>query len=330
MRAIPWHSPRVSTPLPHRPWWRDDVTLVWRTDSSVCVGDGERRIVVTDVDHALISWLLSLRGQWTLIEALEQAEARGVGRRHPRRLLRAVATTGGLDDASVASDAWRDADTALRDRLDVERAAARHTHGSAQDAAAALDRRLRARITISGDGPVADAVAATLTASGIGRLMSTDAVRSTSIKGRRRAGAVACQVLCDSAHMEAAVDAESLALDVPHLPVSVHGARATVGPLVLPGRTSCLRCRDLHRADADSQWSRVAVQLQKGPRPVQPTALVQWAAAWASVQVLELVDLGAASVSAAGTEWTLTLPRGDIASATRPWHPLCGCRWWAA
>ena len=120
--------------LPHRPWWRDDVTLAWRTDSSVVVGDGVRRVQVGDVHHELIRWLLSLQGQWTLDEALEQAEARGLGRAQPRRLLRSIAGTGGLDDASVAAPLWREAGKDLRDRLAVERSAVRHAYGQAQRA----------------------------------------------------------------------------------------------------------------------------------------------------------------------------------------------------
>ncbi len=193
-----------------------------------------------------------------------------------------------------------------------------------------MANRLGAGVAIAGGGPVADAVAATLTASGIGRIITAPPVRSTSLKGRSRARRIACQILCDSPHAESAVDTESLALDVPHLPISVHGAQASIGPLVLPGRTGCLRCRDLHRADADRHWSRVAVQLEQGPRAVAPAALVQAAAAWGALQVLTLIDEGPGGVTSGGIEWTLTLPNVDVRSTKRPHHPLCGCRWWAA
>ena len=48
---------------------------------------------------------------------------------------------------------------------------------------------------------------------------------------------------------------------VPHLVATVRGETGVVGPLVVPGRTSCLRCADLHRRDADPRWPRLAVQL---------------------------------------------------------------------
>ncbi len=320
----------MSSSLPHRPWWRDDVTLAWRTDSSVVVGDGVRRVQVNDVHHELIAWLLTLQGQWTLDEALARAEAQGLGRAQPRRLLRSIAGTGGLDDASVAAPVWRDAGNDLRDRLAVERSAIRHAYGQAQRADDVMASRLSARVAIAGSGPVAEAVGALLTASGVGGIVSAQTVRSTSLKGRRIARRIDCQILCELPHAESTVDTESLALDVPHLPISVHGAQASVGPLVLPGRTGCLRCRDLHRVDADRHWSRVAVQLEQGLRTVASAALVQAAAAWGVLHVLTLIDVGPADVTSGGIEWTLTMPHADMTSTTRPQHPLCGCRWWAA
>ena len=41
---------------------------------------------------------------------------------------------------------------------------------------------------------------------------------------------------------------------VPHLVATVRGQTGIVGPLVVPGVTSCLRCADLHRRDADPRW----------------------------------------------------------------------------
>ncbi len=43
-----------------------------------------------------------------------------------------------------------------------------------------------------------------------------------------------------------------------HLQVWAGPARAVVGPLVLPGRSTCLHCADLHRADADPHAATVA------------------------------------------------------------------------
>lgn len=52
-----------------------------------------------------------------------------------------------------------------------------------------------------------------------------------------------------------------LRADTPHLPVAVETGRVTVGPLVLPGITPCLACRDVEDAARDEAWPLVHSQL---------------------------------------------------------------------
>jgi bacteriocin biosynthesis cyclodehydratase domain-containing protein len=52
------------------------------------------------------------------------------------------------------------------------------------------------------------------------------------------------------------------AVGVAHLPVRVRDGVGLVGPLVIPGVTSCLECADLHRSDRDAAWPAVAAQLR--------------------------------------------------------------------
>ena len=49
---------------------------------------------------------------------------------------------------------------------------------------------------------------------------------------------------------------------VAHLPVRVRDGTGLVGPLVIPGVTSCLSCADLHRSERDAAWPAVAAQLR--------------------------------------------------------------------
>lgn len=316
--------------LPLRPWWRHDVPLVWRSDDAIYVGDGDRRVLITDVTRELVTWLVGLQGDRTLNEALDEAQALGLGRRHPRRLLRLSVRTGALDDAALASDLLADAEPTLRDRLTRELAAARATHGSPKDTAAAFERRIRARVAVSGSGPVADGVACALTAAGVGDVLPSARLRSASRRGRRAARQLDCHIVCEPLHLDAAAAPESVSLDVPHLPIAVGGHRAIVGPLVVPGLTGCLRCRDLHRADADAAWPRIAVQLQHAPPPALDTVLAQSVSAWAALQVVALIEGGPQAAPTLGVEWQFTLPGGHVTTRTRPAHPLCGCRWWAA
>lgn len=49
--------------------------------------------------------------------------------------------------------------------------------------------------------------------------------------------------------------------DVTHLPVAVGRDQVTIGPMVVPGITPCLTCRDLHARDLDPAWPRLHTQL---------------------------------------------------------------------
>lgn len=55
--------------------------------------------------------------------------------------------------------------------------------------------------------------------------------------------------------------ARYLRADVTHLPVALERGRITVCPVVVPGETPCLSCRDQHDRDRDPAWPRVHAQL---------------------------------------------------------------------
>lgn len=61
--------------------------------------------------------------------------------------------------------------------------------------------------------------------------------------------------------------------DVTHLPLTLDGGRARIGPVVRPGRTACLACLDADRRRDDPQWPVVAPQLIGRPRPDVDVAL---------------------------------------------------------
>lgn len=49
--------------------------------------------------------------------------------------------------------------------------------------------------------------------------------------------------------------------DVPHLPVSFEQGRVTIGPLVIPGSSPCLACRDANATASDPAWPLLHSQL---------------------------------------------------------------------
>jgi hypothetical protein len=112
---------------------------------------------------------------------------------------------------------------------------------------------------------------------------------------------------------------------VPHLVATVRGETGVVGPLVVPGLTSCLRCADLHRRDADPRWPRLAAQLTAGDAPPSgATVTCLLTAVTAAVQVLAYLDRSGAPAT---LDATVELRLPDLLPRVRRWsaHPACGC-----
>ena len=109
----------------------------------------------------------------------------------------------------------------------------------------------------------------------------------------------------------------------PHLLVRCTGDEAVVGPLVVPGTTSCARCADLARRDADPRWPWLLEQLTRTVLAPDP-ALLAWAAVTATVQALAYVEGGRAETLG----HTLELGRPEHTLRLRAWpvHPECRCR----
>ncbi|MCB0923995.1 MAG: cyclodehydratase [Mycobacterium sp.] len=124
---------------------------------------------------------------------------------------------------------------------------------------------------------------------------------------------------------------------VPHLPVRVRDGAGLVGPLVIPGVTSCLICADLHRTDRDPAWPALAAQLREVIGTAdRPTLLATAALALGQVQrVIAGVRAGAAPDAVTGVpdapppefdvSWEIDVGSGAIRARRWPRHPLCGC-----
>jgi len=114
---------------------------------------------------------------------------------------------------------------------------------------------------------------------------------------------------------------------IAHLAISAVEAIGIVGPLVLPGRTACLRCLDYARAAMDPAWPLILAQLdRRRPDPPACDAVLSAAvAAHAAAQVLTAIDVAPVASAAAGGTLELVLP--DWRWRRRSWsrHPACLC-----
>jgi hypothetical protein len=119
---------------------------------------------------------------------------------------------------------------------------------------------------------------------------------------------------------------------VPHLAVRVRDGVGLVGPLVIPGVTSCLGCADLHRSDRDAAWPAVAAQLRETVGVADRATLLA-TAALALSQVNRVIaavrgqDAGAVSGPPQALNATLEFDLHAGAIVARQWtrHPRCSC-----
>ncbi|HEY9412443.1 MAG TPA: hypothetical protein VIP77_22885 [Jiangellaceae bacterium] len=121
--------------------------------------------------------------------------------------------------------------------------------------------------------------------------------------------------------------AQLLRAGVPHLVVQIVETTGIVGPFVVPGRTSCPRCHDMHRTDRDRAWPLVLHQsATRPPRlPACDASLATTVAGLAAGQVLAHLD--GFDVATLDATIEIDLPYG--LPRRRSWrpHPGCGCAW---
>lgn len=183
-----------------------------------------------------------------------------------------------------------------------------------------------ASLRVHGSGPLSDLLVESLRCSG--------AVIRRSSQPHAAVGAAGTDLvlLADYLVTDPRMVRELHAAKVPHLPVRVRDGTGIVGPLVLPGVTSCLRCADLHRRDRDAAWPAVAAQLRNTVAHAdRATVLATVALALSQVNRVIAVVRGTAAARHLAAPPTLDatleldLTTGSI--LTRRWsrHPLCGC-----
>ncbi|CAN5135350.1 MAG: hypothetical protein ACSLEW_11515 [Nocardioides sp.] len=111
-----------------------------------------------------------------------------------------------------------------------------------------------------------------------------------------------------------------------HLLVTEMPTGWLVGPLVVPGRSACVRCVDLHLSGGDPRFQHLVggtATVRRRPDE-HDAASLRLALAWAARDVAaQLASASASTVSA-----TITLgPAAAPVHNTWPPHPHCGCTW---
>lgn len=338
-----------------RPVLTPAVLPLWRDATTLQLGRGSgRSAVVRGLDPSLRTTLRLLDGAHDRGQVLRAAAAAGCPAERAQALLDLLEHTGLLDDAGRERTPLVDLSRPERARLSPDLASLALVRGDGGLPALALRRAVH--VEVRGAGRVGMPLALTLAAAGVGTVSVEDDAptrpEDTGVGGLgleatgRRRGEAARELLQRTAPSMAEAagrrpdlvvlavgegDARELArrlvLDAtPHLLVEVRDTTGVVGPLVLPGRSPCLRCLELTRCDLDPAWPVLAAQLSSAGSGQAacdgPLALA--VAAQGAMQVLAMVD-GTSDPAALGGTLEMALPDWRWRRRSWPLHPDCGC-----
>jgi bacteriocin biosynthesis cyclodehydratase domain-containing protein len=173
------------------------------------------------------------------------------------------------------------------------------------------------QIAIAGSCALADEIDSLLRASGL--VPSRVDVETVALEPVPALG------IAVSHHVhEPALVGSWLRRDIPHLCVVSGDVSTRIGPLVVPGRTACTHCLDLHRSDVDTAWGVIAGQLW-GRRPVDSGMLATRDVAVRTVR--RAIDhlLGEPRRTADAVIDTIEQETGAVTRSTSRPHPACGC-----
>ncbi len=331
----------------HRRLWRDAATLQLGRS-------GGRAAVVHGLDPGLRSVLDLLDGSYDRATVLAAAAVQGCDPARAEALLELLTGAGLVGDAGQDRSPLLGLRPDERERLSADLASLALVRDDGGVPALALRRDVQ--VLVVGAGRVGAPLAVALATAGIGAVdvVDDDVTRpqdtGVSGLGLRDVGRPRGQAVRELVHQAAPSlsrlpvvrpdlvvlasgrddvreRARRLVLDgTAHLLVEVREATGVVGPLVLPGRSPCLRCLDLTRSDLDPAWPVLAHQLPaagEGDHGCDgPLALA--VAAQAAMQVLAMAD-GTTAPAALGGTLEMVLPDWRWRRRTWPLHPDCGC-----
>jgi hypothetical protein len=352
---VTWHSVRMRPVQQHHeqqasaPWSQapkplilnPSVRVLWRSADAIQLELGADAVIVEGIDTELIGALA------------------GTGLVDEQAAYRVPGLGATLQSLLAAGYLWRGpavAPVPPSPHLAGDLAALRTRHGQA--AADVLAGRAESRVVVHGGGRLAVAAATLLAAANVGHVHmhdSGDVLRHYCAPGGLLAadeGRRFNEAATDAVHRAAPgvitgplpigerADLTVLAMSAPieeelrdalhagssaHLAAHAGADLAVVGPLVLPGLTSCLRCADLARSDRDPAWPALAVQLSTSSRYARPSdlALMSFTASVLALQALAFLD-GDEPATLAGT-LELLLPQWQLRRRSWPAHPECDC-----
>ncbi|MGW3891401.1 hypothetical protein ACWD69_22155 [Micromonospora chokoriensis] len=342
------------TPLP-RPTLLPGLNRLWRDRHTLQLGVGPGLAVLLELANPRAAHLLDLiDGTRSERTVLAQAATVQVTAHEARTLLDALRTAGLLVPAHSLLP--RDLAGPLRARLTAEAGALALTAARLPGTPAQVLRRRRtARVALAGAGALGAPLAVALAQAGVGQVIPqlTGPVRPVDLVGTGipavelghplapavraavdrvapgtgtrpvRGGRVDLVIQLGTDRPPALLAAGHAQRRQAHLLVTLREGVPVIGPLVRPPAGPCLHCVELHRADRDPDWPRLAAQLA-GTDPVAAgaTSTLFAAVGYALAEALTQLDGGQPETLGGAMEIT---GAGGFRRRGWPPHPACGC-----
>jgi bacteriocin biosynthesis cyclodehydratase domain-containing protein len=337
-----------------RPALKAGLLPVWRDRDTLQIGvDPRRATALSGIRHAgAVVGLLD--GSRDLAGVIEAAACAGVPAEAAHRVLGLLAAAGALADSPAR--ALGGFPPALRARLAPELATASLAYGDGDGGARTLARRRAAFVRVHGAGRIGSCVASLLAAAGVGRVACVDS-ELTGLRDVAPAGLGLADLDIPRAHgaerairriapdvrtdddgarpdlavlaeiRDPAPGADLVRERIPHLAVNAAEAIGVVGPLVSPGRSACLRCLDLAKAERDPAWPLILAQVAGARAEPQACDAVLGAAvaALAAAQALAFLDTAGPGTAVMNGTLELAVPDWRWRRRTWPPHPHCTC-----
>jgi hypothetical protein len=286
--------------------WRQGIPIIRRNDREIHIGD---HAIPIPMSNAEVDWLMAITGVPS--DSTTCAPCPG-GAIRAQTILDQVHLAGAL---ASSTECWWLSPYA-RANIQPHLLSLSEWHSDPQ---AAIAARTTWRVGVRGNGTVADAVQQLVTASGLTAADQQNADITIVVGGH---GIDAPEAL-----LPLDVSSESSIGDRPHLPVSAYRGHATIGPLVIPGRTPCLNCLHLLRRDTDPEWPHLVQRWRaaEAMTAVDVDPLLAWQAAITAVGMVRAWIDTAHTQQPHRIRWHLpeSAPQHEVVAP----HPACGCRW---
>lgn len=288
-----------------RPILRPGLQILRRDRHSVQLGLDWPGVCTLRETPALTAVLAAVDGFRDSLGVVLAAVESGAGRADAEEALEVLIDCGALVDQAAA---WRS------DESEGAWASLWLLAGPERGAADIVRARQRHRVQVRGSGAVADAVRSVL---GLARVAA--ASDGTADLVVLASDCEPSRDLADHVMREQG--------GATHLWVFTREVVGVLGPFVVPGSTSCLRCADLARSELDPAWTTLLESAAARP-PTAPACdplLAALLGAWAAQEVA----VWASGLRPQTWNSVIEIPQGygAVGSQAFDLHPRCGCGW---